>query len=33
MIEITDAAREVIAQTVADEGTNKAVRVYIAGHG
>jgi Fe-S cluster assembly iron-binding protein IscA len=33
MIEISDAAREVIARTVADDGSDKAVRVYIAGHG
>ncbi len=33
MIEITDAAREEIAKTVKEQGDNRTIRIYIAGHG
>ena len=33
MIEITEKAKEKIKESVAEHGTNPAVRVYIAGVG
>jgi Fe-S cluster assembly iron-binding protein IscA len=33
MIEISDSAREEINRTVEEQNEDKAVRVYIAGHG